>query len=403
VDKPYLSDEVWLWPLYSIYSIILLSVSVAVLSKLFKVNYQTILFYSAFYFFFTFIPVIDFFTGIIPLFPDSIAYTSYIDGTVLYHSGLGYQASKIFYSIVGHLFVREPFLFLTFQIFCYFLSSSFIYKAWVNYKGYYRIQEHHFFLLLYFTYPSILLYIPTTLRESIFILSFSLLIYSLFPTNGSRNIFLFIVSFIILIFFRKTLAFMVGLYILGYKVLKRFGFWRQVTILLILFFIGTNLFTYVGIEASYFGGLRMWSINRYQDSGLTYGIVQWESYFDMLASLPVLSLQYFFSPLPIIAENDPMQFKALFLDIIFILFVLFLFLIGKGYKHRFWLFFIISLLIIPALYEFTFTGAVRHRIPAILLLILVASDSLQNLKSLLKIKKVKRTTWSTLKSHSEND
>ena len=69
-----------------------------------------------------------------------------------------------------------------------------------------------------------------------------------------------------------------------------------------------------------FSKMRDISVDR--SGELSYGHVDWHSYLDMVRDYPFLVLQFIFSPLPIFVQNNPLDTFLLFLDVIFMDFLL---------------------------------------------------------------------------------
>jgi len=383
MEKLYLSESWLIWILYLLYSLTCYFLFILFFSKFFNSDKKLIILYTLLYFFYSLIPLADFFIDMVPYFPDTNHYSIYVQGEMDQVDDLGYKTTMATYSFLGYFAFQEPFVFLNFQILFYFLSSCFIYKAWVLYTGKYDVGAHRLFLVLYFLYPSMLLFIPTTLRESLFTLAFSVLMYSLFLKNNKYRLIPQLLSFATLLLFRKQLAILTGLYIIGFYTLKKMNLLVRVATILTSFFVITRAMLFIGVTPGFISGIRMWLINKYKHTGMTYGEVQWESYFDIVRSIPQLSLQFLLVPLPIATDINPLQFKALLIDLCFIIVIVFFFIISKAHrKHVFWTLFIVSLIVFPAGYEFAFPGAARHRIPAILLMIPAAAAGLYQFKFL---------------------
>ena len=258
-----------------------------------------------------------------------------------------------------------------------------MYGAWTKYIGSYSPVGHRLFVVLYFAYPSMLLYIPTPLRESLFIFSFSLLIYSLFAKRKENQILMFVLGLVFLFLIRKQLALISLFYISSYLILIRLKPLWRLLIAGSTTIIAIQVLHIFGITASFLSGFRMWAVNNHKASGFTYGIVNWESYYDIFYSIPLLSLQYLLSPLPILTDLNPLELSGLLLDLIYVLLLLIIVLCSLKLKaYSFWLLFILALIVLPAGYEYFISGAVRHRIPAILILTLLASEGTRRMKFL---------------------
>lgn len=116
----------------------------------------------------------------------------------------------------------------------------------------------------------------------------------------------------------------------------------------------------------------------YFETGLTYPEVFWTSWFDVILDFPGLFFQFLLTPFPVIVFIPFWTKLAYFADGLFLLFLLFvsipIFLEWK--KYTIWLLFIAIYIGMSAFFEFHLLGAVRHRLPATLLLMSLAAKAL---------------------------
>ena len=114
---------------------------------------------------------------------------------------------------------------------------------------------------------------------------------------------------------------------------------------------------------------------------LGYGNVYWDSYLDMARDYPFIILQFLFSPLPIFVQHNPIDTFIPFLDCIFLIF-LFIVIFAKLRlhikNHLPLLLFLLFFIILFGGYEYHLGGAVRHRMPLVIILILLSSQTISN-------------------------
>jgi hypothetical protein len=143
-------------------------------------------------------------------------------------------------------------------------------------------------------------------------------------------------------------------------------------------FIGYYFLTIIGyvnfLTPDGFSYLRAYRITQFSESNEIYGNIDFSSYLDILAYMPLYILQFIFSPMPILSSINPLSYILGSLDAFYIMFIfLLLFISRKKLKgNKVILIFLILFIftIIPsALFEFHISGAIRHRIPYVLLLI----------------------------------
>ena len=118
---------------------------------------------------------------------------------------------------------------------------------------------------------------------------------------------------------------------------------------------------------------------------MTYGTVNWTTYFDIVKDLPLLVLQFILSPLPILHNQNPLALKLLLIDVIFVALVLFsASRVKLRFSNIYWAN-IYSSCRDFSIWEFYIGGAVRHRLPLIIMMLPVATLYLSTVLSKLTV------------------
>jgi len=352
-------------------------ISIAILiyiSRAIKVGFSsksiTILFIYYYLFF-----IFSSFSPLVPNLPDTSLFANIISEN--YFPPTQSLGVKLFYYVTYPIRVLSLFkleLFMVFQIFIFILSLMFLWKSWQivlenNNKN--RYMGVDIFLFLSAIYPSFLLYIPIPLREFFVLFGFSIMIYGLIERyyNNSGLIFILIGS-IFLIFGRPQLIIIVGIFFALFQQ-NRYIKYSLITFGLIFMPIVFTKLTNYTFSPEFFAHIRNSSNERYGE--LTYGIVEWVKYIDIVADIPALFFQFTLSPLPIMHNINPVNLLAIFIDAIYS-FLIYLFVIYAGVKvSKIYIFIFISSAILFSIWEFHIGGAVRHRMPLVAILLPVAS------------------------------
>jgi hypothetical protein len=240
------------------------------------------------------------------------------------------------------------------------------------------------FLFLSAIYPSFLLYIPIPLREFFVLFGFSIMIYGLIDRYyNNSGLIAIIIGSIFLIFGRPQLIVIV---IIFFAIFQK-NRWIKYSLigggLIFMPLIFTKLTSYT-FTPEFFAYIRNSSNERYGD--LTYGVVEWFRYRDIIVDIPSLFFQFILSPFPIMHDRNPLSFLAIFVDAIYSI-LIYLFVIYAGIKvSKIYLFIFISSAILFSIWEFHIGGAVRHRMPLVAILLPVASYGILKLYQDIKAK-----------------
>ncbi|WDE13286.1 hypothetical protein [Thalassomonas haliotis] len=313
-------------------------------------------------------------SSLFPYFPDTIMFAELVELNENHHQALG----VILYFMVSlplrliSFFQIE--VYLVFQQFIFVLALLFLWQAWKihsqqknAYPGMYEI-----FFLLALLYPSTLLFITIPLREFIQILGFCIFLYGLAKFIYFNKLGWMVIGGVITLFVRPQLVIFYPFLILlaKHKNLLKLGIYGLAALpFAVLLFESIARYKF---KVSWFAYVRNAGVKRYYDSGMTYGTVEWDNFGDVILDIPVLALQFILSPLPILHSVNPLNLLMLFLDLCFVLVVLFgAFSVKKSISGLHIKLFLFSAVLF-SVWEFYIGGAVRHRYPLVLMLIPIA-------------------------------
>ncbi len=313
---------------------------------------------------------------VLPVFPDSLLYSElYVNGS----NGIYLSFSKEIYLFFLNL-LSIPLLgsltgLIAVQWVCYILSYMLLARAWASYSA--DAESAKVSFLLYMLYPAALMFVGMPMRESFFLLGFSIFIYGLvgFIGNGSGLKFIFLGIVIAVLMRAQFLIILVSYFYLSIFFMK--NKWRNILVFSIVPIASINIFlqlTGYSLTPEWLSYIRQDAADRYAVSGFVYGDFDWHSYFDVLLDVPSLTAQFVFSPFPILHSIGLLRFGAYALDLIFVVIVLILSLKSlMQTANRYWLFLIMLGFVVLGFWEFYIGGAVRHRMPIVLLMLFPAS------------------------------
>jgi hypothetical protein len=315
---------------------------------------------------------------ILPYFPDSTLFKEFVSDNL--------PISSVSKGVELYNFISTPLRWISFwnyeafvvlQIAIFTVSIEIIRKSILGISNIYECnaKDIYTYYLISALYPAIILFIPITLREYMIVFGFALVI------NGVNNlkhksyklgVLNLLLGFIIFSSSRPQMAIIVPILILLVieSKFKKIA-WLVLTIIIIPLIF--NFLTTYKFNPEFFSLLRNSALNTHEGSEYTYGQVEWHTYFDVIVSLPSLLMQFIFSPFPIISDNNPFTSIAYTVDGIYVLFIYYLsykFMIQ--YNCRI-IIYVVILMVIFSIWEFDIGGAVRHRLPLILMLLPLAS------------------------------
>jgi hypothetical protein len=315
------------------------------------------------------------FIEILPFFPDTTKFAQLVETGMHSSPSLGVRLYVIISYPLRLLAFEQIEVFLVFQVSFYFLSILLLWQGWLLHCHHYKIRAGNFQILVILAvlYPSALSFITIPLREFMQVFGFSLFLYGLSHYIYKNSIKWLVVGALLTVFVRPQLVVVYPFLILiakQYSFLKLFIY--GLSALPVAVFLFENVTGYQ-FSPSFFSYLRNAANDNFGDSGMTYGIVNWQTYFDIIFDLPLLVLQFLLSPLPILHSVNPLNLKLLLVDVVFVFVILLGAFSVKMRFSKFYLKMFICLITIFSICEFYIGGAVRHRFPLIMMLLPLAS------------------------------
>jgi hypothetical protein len=312
---------------------------------------------------------------ILPFFPDTIKFAELVENGSHDSSSLGVRLYVIISYPLRLLAFEQIEVYLVFQIFFYFLSVLLLWNGWKIHCSHMKIYAGNFqvMAILAMLYPAALSFITIPLREFIQVFGFSLFLYGLSQYIYNNNLKWLVIGALLTVFVRPQMVVVYPFLILiakQYSILKLSIFGLLALPIAILLFENVTGYQF---NPAFFSYLRSAANDSYGDSGMTYGIVNWQTYFDVIADLPLLILQFVLSPLPILHSVNPITLKLLLLDVCFVIVILFGACSVKIRFSNFYLKMFLCLIAIFSIWEFYIGGAVRHRFPLIMMLLPLAT------------------------------
>ena len=323
--------------------------------------------------------------------PDSIYYANIIkDYWNNYDSwSEGVRLYALINFIPFQLSLKYPVLFVLINIFFFYSGIIFIGKSFMKLMTFYQVSVSNNFmayLLLYAAfYPAAFIIVPSLLREGSMIFFFGLctfLLTDLYTQRGQHKrikLYIFLSALVLLTLIRPIggVSYMVAIFLF-----YLWDFWKKgklKPVIIGLFSLGLFIFLINFIVDSFYNMSFSFSwIAQYRASHAelfgaeAYGTqLDWTGFLSSMKSSVLLFLQYLFSPFPIIIPSE-IAFQKIIptIDASFILIsmapVIF---ITKTRPLKMILFFCFILLLIPAMFETHISGAYRHRMNAIVLLL----------------------------------
>ena len=311
------------------------------------------------------------------------------------------------YSIINYIpfqiSLKYPVVFVLINIFFFYCGIIFIGKSFMKLMRHFQIPVSNNFmahLLLYASfYPAAIVIIPTLLREGSMIFFFGLctfLLTNLYTQPLSRNksiTITFLLALILLTLIRPIggVSYMLAIFLfyLGYLFKKRTIRHMLIGLVSLIFFVFLVNFI---VDSFYNLTFSFSWIDKFRASheelfgAEAYGTqLEWSGIFNSMKSTFLLLLQYTFSPVPFIISPDIALQKTIpMIDAIFIMISLIPVLFYVRIKPlKIIVFFCFILLIIPALFETHISGAYRHRMNAIVMLLPVFAFSMN--RALIKL------------------
>jgi hypothetical protein len=332
------------------------------------------------------IGLIDFKVKLIPYFPDTNLFTKILEtGVTPSNQSVGVKIGYKFLAIpVYILSLKSIFNYFLFNIFFFQLGLIFLAAAFNKTYDITDVWVQRFFLILASFVPSIVVYSFTPLRESYFVLAIGLFFYGM--TFKHKLNFLLMLGIVLAGILRIQLL-LYFFIIIGLQYVSEVKLNRKVVFILIvlafpILFFGLNLLSTIilkiPISPESLSLFRNVQRMNYFESGVTYPEVFWNNWLDVIFDFPGLFFQFLLAPFPVIIFIPFWTKLAYFADGLYFLFILFLCIIpfSQLKNYGIWIVYIVIYVGMSAFFEFHLLGAVRHRLPATLLLISLAAQSL---------------------------
>lgn len=311
-------------------------------------------------------------------FPDSSLYIDLIHGkSAPEDQSLGLRLYAVVTAPLKLISLGYYESYVTIQAFIYVVSIVYLRLAFNRFlvrKGLEKTPDDRVIYLLAALYPSTMMFIATPLREYLLILGVALIFYGLSRNQKSASHYFHLVAgFSLVICTRPQLILVLPIiYLINHPERKKAIAWA-IASLFLLPYAFTELTTYQ-LTPGFIAMLRSSSVDNYIDSGFVYGAVEWQSYFDIIFDLPMLFLQFVFAPLPILIDVNPFGTLTYLLDVVFVIVLIFASIKNaeRDVYNSIAIFFIMAVFFSG--WEFYIGGAVRHRMPLVLMLLPLAAD-----------------------------
>ncbi|EAZ79794.1 hypothetical protein ALPR1_09218 [Algoriphagus machipongonensis] len=349
-------------------------------SKYLNVHFLAVLlFYLA-------IGLIDFKFKLIPFFPDTNLFTNILEtGITPDNQSIGVKIGYKFLAIpIYNLSLKSIFNYFLFNVLFFQLGLIFLAGAFNRTYHLTDVWVQRIFLILAVFIPSVIVYSFTPLRESYFVLALGLFFYGMTSKN-KLNIFLIlgvVLAGILRIQLLLYFFIVIGIQMVVNMKLSKKAILGIVIVLIPFLFIALNYLakSIIGISISPESLALFRNIQRmnYFESGVTYPEVDWANWLDLFLDFPGLFFQFLLAPFPVIIFIPFWTKLAYFADGLYLLLILSisLFYIKHWNQLGLWLLYIGLYVAMSAFFEFHLLGAVRHRLPATLLVTFLAAQCL---------------------------
>lgn len=391
--KPYFENLdnflIYLIPIYILVEVFILILSSRCILK--KDNLTTLL-YMGIGIVLPILLLLDSIVDFVPFYPDSKTYTSIITGDFFplpkHHLhpmsvtvGYRYLSAFLRYSAFQY-----PLLYIILAIPIGHIGFMLIWRAWITYSGEYSLKLQRLYVLITFLYPLSILYAITPLRESYFIFALGLFVLGLVK-RSIKGLFPLLIGVGLIFILRKPYVVFICVilvirlfYTYDWSVKKRFaiGGLMSSPLALIGIDVVSRKFINIGVSPQALSSFRTYQSNLWAYGGLVFPPVKWYTWSDVLLEYPLIILQFLLAPLPIIVDVNPLTQGLFFIDVLFILAILLILVCSWKalIKYSFWFIIPFIYIVMSAMFEFFLTGAVRHRYPAIVLLLPLATTLL---------------------------
>ncbi|WP_157518005.1 hypothetical protein [Flagellimonas lutaonensis] len=325
-----------------------------------------------------------------PFAPDNYIYAEIIRDWSYYDKySLGVMGYSIINWIPISLSFGKPIIFVLFNIHFYNLSFLFIFRSFrylAQSKGLeIEKREYQVLLCLILFYPVGLIHAASLLREPSLLLFFSISLIYVVKLNISKintvdTLLLALFAFCTLIirpisgFTLLCLAFLAYGMRKGLFTVFNFLKFAVAGAIFVLLFQELVLIIYnLEFNIDWLSKFREDHVLEYGVEG--YDVKSWDGLLFSIKNILLLFFQYLLSPLPILVENHITFSKFIpFLDSIYVFLLTLPMILTKHKKTLlFWLLAVIIVVLMASLFETNISGAFRHRMNGVLMLIPMAA------------------------------
>jgi hypothetical protein len=385
--KSYFIDIQWYdYPIYLIYILLFLYLIDRFGKVAFSLPKMAVNFMKLTFLFYSVVLIADSFLDFMPYLPDTEMYTYMIKSSLYPEtSSVNVLALYYFSLVIAILCLNSPVIFTFFSVFFYIIGTQFLISRIKSHSGYDVHRQQSIMSAMLLIWPAGLMYVSVPLREAYLLLAMCIFVAGFLSFLRERKLGLLITGSILLILLRVQmfvcLAPLAGLLIVlkgKFHLALKAGVLTSAVVLVLVFL----RYMVLGepFSAAALSDLR----NEYIAEGgdYSYGNVYWQSYGDMLLDLPFLILQFILSPLPVFSSYNTSHMFLANADMVFVLIILLIILADIRYhlkNHAALLSLALVFSVVFALYEYHLTGAVRHRMPMVIMLMIPASATLARL------------------------
>lgn len=332
-------------------------------------------------YFFTIIA--DSFFNFLPFLPDSELY-AYMISSGQYPETSSENLIVLYYLslFIGLICLNSPVIYTFFCCFVFINALMLFLKTWKIYAPLQKPEHEIIFPVMCIIWPSALLFNTSPLREAYILLGFALFFSGFVSYTMQGKWMQLLFGSIVLFGFRMQLFVFILpvlsiLFISGLKIHKLLKFMIVTACVVSVYLFIRYALIAQPLTPELLAEYR--NVNLLKAGHLAYGHVSWTTYVDMFSDYPFLIMQFLFSPLPIFVQHNPFSTLLPLLDLVFVIVLLMLFLrniktVLQDYKPL--VFLLLFYLTLFGTYEYHITGAVRHRMPLEIFLMLPATSFL---------------------------
>ncbi len=352
----------------------------------FNINKKTVILLVAIFQFYFFLVIGDSFFNYLPYLPDTDLY-AFMIGSGQYPVTSSENILALYYMtlFIGLICLNSPVIYVFFCIFLYVVALMLFIRAWKVANPEFNASGERAAALLMLLWPASTVYMTAPLREAFIIFGFALFFNGFINFIYKQEWKSLIIGSILICAIRLQLIVMVFPVLGALAVYKlRVSNFFKGAILVTTIIIAMLALRYVLVEQplspSTMAELR--NRNLLSAGPLGYGNVTWTTYMDMARDYPFIILQFLFSPMPIFVQTNPTDLLVPFLDclfLIFLLIIIFTKLKSHFRRHLPLLLFMVFYIILFGGYEYHLGGAVRHRMPLMIMFILLAAQTVGNI------------------------